>query len=232
MPARVALVVTSAGHFDGSGHLTGLWFSELSRVYDECLRQGVTPVVVSIRGGRVPLEPRSRRGQSGQVRRRYHDQEFVDLLDSTDAISALDPGAVDGLYLAGGHGAMLDFPDCPALAAVVSAIAAADKPLGAVCHGPAGLLGAQAADGTPLVAGRRLTSFSWLEECVARSAGLVPFDLEEALLERGARFSRAPLPLGPHCVVDGSLVTGANPATARRAGRALVRQVGRRTGSA
>jgi putative intracellular protease/amidase len=48
----------------------------------------------------------------------------------------------------------------------------------------------------------------------------VPFLLETALRERGARYSKAAL-WQPHIVVSGKLVTGQNPASATGVGRAV-----------
>ena len=51
----------------------------------------------------------------------------------------------------------------------------------AVCHGPAGLLGAKKADGSSILAGHRVTGFSNSEEKVVGAK--VPFSLEDRLKE-------------------------------------------------
>ena len=61
----------------------------------------------------------------------------------------------------------------------------------AVCHGPAALVGATKADGTPLVAGHRFAAFSNDEErAVGFLAEVVPFLLEGKLTELGGRYER------------------------------------------
>lgn len=50
----------------------------------------------------------------------------------------------------------------------------------------------------------------------------LPFLLESALIERGARFEKAGL-WQEHVVVDRRLITGQNPASAKKVGEELVK---------
>lgn len=45
------------------------------------------------------------------------------------------------------------------------------------------------------------------------------------MLRRGARYERAGLPYAPHVVIDGRLITGQNPASARTTAQAMLRQL-------
>ncbi|MEA9649596.1 type 1 glutamine amidotransferase domain-containing protein [Xanthomonas campestris pv. raphani] len=96
----------------------------------------------------------------------------------------------------------------------------ADMLVAAVCHGPSALLGITLDDGTALVQGRRVTGFSTAEEDGYARAD-VPFDLESALREEGALYV-AGADWQPHVVVDGTLITGQNPASAGPLAHALV----------
>jgi putative intracellular protease/amidase len=64
---------------------------------------------------------------------------------------------------------------------------------------------------------------SWREEKLAKRAEAVPFNLEAAMKERGARYERATLPFVEHVVQDGRLITGQNPGRPRRVGKAVVK---------
>jgi putative intracellular protease/amidase len=70
-------------------------------------------------------------------------------------------------------------------------------------------------DGSHLVAGRNLTGFSWREEVLAGVAKLVPYNVEERIQQRGGQYSKALLPFVSNVVVDGNLVTGQNPGSAK-----------------
>ncbi|SDK93647.1 hypothetical protein SAMN05216189_10598 [Pseudomonas delhiensis] len=65
------------------------------------------------------------------------------------------------------------------------------------------------------MAGRRLTGFSWREEILAGVAKKMPYNAEEEMKRRGARYEKALLPFVPRVVVDGRLVTGQNPQSAK-----------------
>ena len=75
---------------------------------------------------------------------------------------------------------------------------------------------AAVADGSLLVAGRRVTGFAWREEVLARVDRLVPYNAEEEMKRRGALYEKALVPFVPYTVVDGNLVTGQNPASAKK----------------
>ncbi len=85
-----------------------------------------------------------------------------------------------------------------------------------VCHGYCGLLDTTLSDGSLLVAGRKLTGFSWSEEVLARVDKLVPYNVEEEVKKRGARYAKGLVPFTSHVVVDGRLVTGQNPGLPKR----------------
>ncbi len=65
------------------------------------------------------------------------------------------------------------------------------------------------------VAGRRLTGYSWIEEVLAGVARKVPYNVEEEMKRRGALYERSLLPFTSKVVVDGRLVTGQNPQSAK-----------------
>ena len=96
------------------------------------------------------------------------------------------------MVLPGGQGTMVDYPDSAPLAKRVADFDDAGKVVAAVCHGPAGLVAARRADGSPVVAGRRVAAFTDSKE---RAMGLdqaVPFLLEIRLRELGAQHVAGP----------------------------------------
>ena len=82
--------------------------------------------------------------------------------------------------------------------------------IGAVCHGPSGLLQAKEIDGAPLVKGKRVNSFTNHETEQIELIGVEPFLLESRLCELGARFECSPN-FTSHATQNGRLITGQNP---------------------
>lgn len=226
---RVLIVVTSVGEYESVGYRTGLWLGELTHFWDYLHEAGGTATIASIAGGPVPLDPESLTQDVLEelgTRKRYADRAFMDLLDTTVSIADVAADDYDAIYLTGGHGVMFDFPDDPHLSRLLRDFHETGKVVSAVCHGPAGLLGATLANGEYLIAGRNVTGFSWPEEEFAHRADAVPFSLQARLEERGAVYSFAAEPFAPHVVEDGRLVTGQNPASARPVAEAVVKQLG------
>jgi putative intracellular protease/amidase len=126
------------------------------------------------------------------------------------------------IFYAGGHGTMWDFADHPELARMGGAIYDRGGVVGAVCHGPAGLVNIKLADGTYLVAGKNVAAFTNEEESAVKLEKVVPFSLQDKLVERGAKHQAAPK-FDAKVVVDGRLVTGQNPASATGVGEEMVK---------
>ena len=76
---------------------------------------------------------------------------------------------------------MYDFPDNAVLQAILKTHFESGKIVSAICHGVCGLLNVGLSDGQLLVAGKKITGFSWFEETLARRKKVVPFDLEAVL---------------------------------------------------
>lgn len=121
---------------------------------------------------------------------------------------------------------MWDFRS-PDLARLLTAFCEGGKIVSGVCQGPVGFLDAKLDDGGWLVQDKNLTAFSWAEEQTDDRDDVVPFNLEEELKARGARYTKAMLPFGKHVVEDGLLITGQNPASARGVGEAVARALRR-----
>ncbi|MDX8289770.1 type 1 glutamine amidotransferase domain-containing protein [Metabacillus indicus] len=204
MAKKILTVVTTADKITDD-HKTGLWLSEFAEPYEEFTSNGYEVTAASPKGGNVPLDPNSLEGvEENQW------QEARRVLQQTVHIDEVNGEDYDGIFLPGGHGTMFDFPDNKKLQELLVHFAESDKAIGAVCHGPAGLVGPVLSNGKPLVEGKRLTGFTDEEEVDTKLDQYMPFLLESKLVDLGAEFIRAPK-FTDHTEVDGKLVTGQNP---------------------
>jgi putative intracellular protease/amidase len=119
---------------------------------------------------------------------------------------------------------MWDFANSEAVQKVIREIWEAGGIVSAVCHGPAALVNATLSDGSYLVAGKKLASFTDEEEAEVKYTTVVPYLLASTLKARGALHQPAPN-WSEQVVTDGHLVTGQNPASARGVGEAVVAQL-------
>jgi putative intracellular protease/amidase len=227
---NILIVVTNVDQYESVGFRTGLWLGELTHFWDAVREQGFQSQLASPSGGWVPLDPQSlmmpEMGHNsrlgGDVTKHYRDKQFMDQLNRTLPLTDVSAADYDAIYLAGGHGTMWDFRS-PELGRLLAEFYESGKIVSAVCHGPVGFLEAKLSDGRWLVEDKEMTVFSWAEEKDDNRDDVVPFNLEEELKARGARYTKAMVPFGKHVVEDGLLITGQNPASARGVGEAVAR---------
>ena len=229
MDKKALIVVTNHSDFEHpKAEPTGLWLSELTHFYDEFEEAGVQMDIVSPGGGTIPIDRRSlgRLTLDKASRRRYEDPQFMSLLENTRSISDVDWEQYDVLYFAGGHGAMWDFADNEELHTLIREMYEAGRVVSAVCHGTAALQNVRLSDGEFLITDKKGTGFAYLDETIAGVRRFVPYNLQQRLKERGMIYSKALFPLAGHAVVDGQLITGQNPNSARRAAQATLEAIG------
>lgn len=224
MAKRVLIVSTSHDKLGDTDQLTGSWLEEIAAPYYVFKEAGCEVVLASIKGGAVPLDEASLSGDffTPAAKRFKDDAEAWAALQSTTPVADIStPADFDAVYLPGGHGIMYDGPDNADLARVLGAAAAAGKVVSAVCHGPAGLVGAQGPDGKPLVAGKKVTGFTNSEEAAVGKTHVVPWLLEDKLQELGGQYVKQG-DWAEFVVTDGRLVTGQNPSSSAEVAKAVV----------
>ncbi len=210
---QILIVVTSHSSMGSSEETTGLWLEELTTPYYAFIDANVAVTIASIKGGAIPIDPRSQKplGENpASVDRFLQDESALNATKNTPAIDDIDSSEYDAVFLPGGHGTMWDLPQSPTLATIISQAYAQNKVVAAVCHGPAGLVSATKPDGSPLVAGHQVSSFTNAEEDAMGLSDTVPFMLESKLKELGANFQGVEN-FQPFAIASGNLITGQNP---------------------
>lgn len=223
MPKRILNVVTNVGHYDDPSHETGLWLSELTHAWHVFEQAGFEQVLVSPQGGAVPLEPRSLKfpNYDRTAKAWRADPAKMALLESTRSPEEIDSSEFDAIYFTGGHAVMYDFPGSEGLQRITREIFERGGIVSSVCHGYCGLLDTKLSNGEYLIAGRKMTGFAWQEEVLARVDKLVPYNAEARAKERGALYEKGTLTFVSYTVVDGTLVTGQNPGSAKATAKAV-----------
>ncbi|CAK7274911.1 plasma membrane heat shock protein [Sporothrix epigloea] len=231
-PARRALIaITSASSpiHDGKD-TTGLFITEALHPFNVLTAAGFKVDMASETGKYTAdtnsLDPSALQGED---RATWEDTNstFRRKLDKMKPARELIPEDYGLFYAAGGHAALIDFPQAHALHEIAAQTWDKGGVVASVCHGPAifdGLLDLKTKQ--PLIKGKKLTGFTdegeealgIKEEVKAWGQPLV----EEMATKLGATYMRAPGPWDDYHVVDGRLVTGQNPASAASAARAAV----------
>lgn len=213
----VLFIVTNAAEIGPKKRKTGFFFAEVAHPFEELDKAGIAVEFATLLGGKPPEDAYDEK-DAGQ--RAFRESKAYRRMARSRKLSEVDVLDYDAILIPGGLGPMVDIARNPEVQHAVGRAWNGGMVVAAVCHGPCSLLGVKLQDGTPLVKGKRLTSFSNAEEDGYASAD-VPFELESALVAEGAKYESAPV-WQEKIVVDGRLMTGQNPASAGALGRALV----------
>lgn len=211
---NILMVITSHDRLGESGEKTGFWLEEVAAPYYRFRDAGAQVWLASPLGGQPPVDPRSEaeEAQTPATRRFATDAQAQRALADTRPLDDCEAHEFDAVFYPGGHGPLWDLAEDAHSIALIRAMLDAERPVAAVCHGPAALARVAEPDGTPLVQGRNVTGFTNTEESAVGLANLVPFRIEDTFIDQGARFTRGP-DFAPHVVADGLVVTGQNPAS-------------------
>lgn len=220
---KLLMILTSHKKIEGDVKDTGVWLGEFTDPYYEFIDKGYKIQLASPLGGEPPIDPRSLLTENlTPPNRRFHeDQQVQEAFKNTLPLSEVDADEYDAVFYPGGHGPMWDLAEDERNADLLLRFYEQEKPIGAVCHGPAAFL--KAADRKPeMLKGKKVTAFSNMEE---RGVGLyshIPFKLEDRLQELGADYQSATVPFTSKVVQDGLIITGQNPASAERTAQTLI----------
>ncbi|MEV0297496.1 type 1 glutamine amidotransferase domain-containing protein [Nocardia sp. NPDC050710] len=217
MSKRVLMVLTSTATLGDRGRPNGFNAAEAAHPWVVFRAAGFEIDLVSTAGGEPPRD---------EVDPTDPDQaaffaETAKQLADTPRPRDIDPACYDVVFFVGGHATMWDLPDNPELARLARTVYENGGVIAAVCHGPAALVGLTLSDGSYLVDGKRVAAFTESEEIAAGMIEIIPFVLAERLIAQGAQHRPAP-DWTEHVIRDGRLVTGQNPASARRTARQVV----------
>jgi putative intracellular protease/amidase len=226
----VLMILTAATawtQLDGTQRPSGFWAEEFATPH-RLLREAGVEVTLATPGGmpavvdKLSLSAQANNGNESRV------AELSAYLDSVAhelsrprRLEELDLTGFDAVLVPGGHGPMQDLAVSPAAGRLLAA--AMDDPrmiVASICHGQAAFLAA-GDESRWAFRGRRLTSFSNVEETQVGLAVNAPWLLEDRLRAAGARFE-AGAPWSSTVVVDGRLITGQNPQSAEAVVKALL----------
>jgi putative intracellular protease/amidase len=213
MKKKVLMVITSHDKLGNTEEKTGYWLSELSHPWHNFLNAGFEIDFVSPKGGEVPMDPRSLDKKDSINQIFLSNKYFQNKIKNTKSTSEINSLEYDAILFVGGHGVMWDFPENKTIIKIATDIYESKGIIGAVCHGPAGIVNIILSSGKYLVDGKNISAFTNEEEKALKLDSIVPFSLEDKLIERGAKIIKAKM-WNEKVSVDERLVTGQNPQSA------------------
>lgn len=212
---KILMILTSHQSLENTDKTTGVWLGEFTDPYYEFIDKGYEVTLASPQGGRPPLDPKSELTENiTSSNRRFKDDDIAQQrFNTTLTLSEVQADSFDALFYPGGHGPMWDLAKNDISARLILDFYKQNKPIAAVCHGPAALL--RAAEMNPeILKGRKVTAFSNKEEKLVGLYDNIPFSLQDKLQELGADYDASFIPFTSKVIADGLIITGENPASA------------------
>jgi putative intracellular protease/amidase len=212
----ILFVLTSHDKLGDTGNKTGFWIQEFASPYYTLTDKGANITLASPAGGRPPIAPSSDTpdAQTEATERFKKDQDLQKKMGNTTKLSEINEEDFDAVFYPGGHGPLWDLSQDKDSISLIEAFNKSGKPLGFVCHAPAALKEVKGTDGEPLVKNKKVAGFSNTEEEGVGLTDVVPFRVEDMLVENGGSYSKAD-DWQPYVVEDGNLITGQNPASSK-----------------
>jgi putative intracellular protease/amidase len=208
---KVLIIVSNANTIGPNKRRTGTFLPEVAHPYAEFDRASYHVDFASLTGDTPYLDALNLAADPDNLSfltgKGWADMQKAAML------SGVDVSDYDAIFIPGGLAPMVDMPENPLLKKVIKETYERGAVVGAVCHGPVSLLNVKLSDGSYLVDGKNIASFTNEEEDNYAKTD-VPFLLESALTAQGAIFHAAE-PWSANSIADGTLVTGQNPASAK-----------------
>lgn len=220
---NILFVLTSHSQLGDTGHKTGFWVEEFAAPYYKLADAGATITLASPKGGQPPIDPKSEApdAQTDATKRYYQDAALQEKMSNTKKLGEVKADDFDAVFYPGGHGPLWDLATDQQSINLIETLYQQQKPVALVCHAPAALANVKAADGSPLVKGKKVTGFTNSEEEAVQLTDIVPFLVEDKLKELGGEYSKAD-DWQSYVLQDGLLITGQNPASSEAAAEKLL----------
>ncbi|RUT69631.1 type 1 glutamine amidotransferase domain-containing protein [Flavobacterium cupreum] len=211
MNKKILIIVSNANAIGPNNRRTGIFLPEVAHPYAEFDKANYQIDFASLTGDTPYLDALNLANDSDNLA--FLTGKGWEAMQKAVKLSDVNVGQYDAVFVPGGLAPMVDMPENVLLKKVIKETYERNAVVGAVCHGPVSLLNVKLSDGSYLVNGKNITSFTDEEERGYAIAD-VPFLLESALTKQGAKFHAAAV-WSAHSIADGNLVTGQNPASAK-----------------
>lgn len=223
MSQKILILVTNHAFMGASDEANGTYAPEITHALHAFLEANKDYDIASIKGGAAPLYGTDVEGDpiNAEV---LADKIFTTRITNTKRTSELNLDDYDAVFYPGGFGLLSDLADNEDVGKLTAELFEKGAVIGAVCHGPAGLLPVKLSNGKYLIENLTVTGFTREEEIAYGSIDKIPFLLEEALTLKAGQYSKV-APWGEFVIEQDRVITGQNPTSARAVGESMLRRL-------
>lgn len=239
LPKRVLIALTSEfnNSFYPDGGFAGLYYSEVSHPYAIFTELGYAVDLVS-ETGKAGFDPHSIAAPALNEEELKAFNSYSDKYALRDAVengrilkaSEVDASAYSVFFAAGGHGACYDFPTASNLHRLANEIYQRGGVVSAICHGPLIFANLKnSATGEYLIKDHKITGFTDEAEGIIGVADSMKSNnlktCKTVADEQGGIYVPPTGPWDDFSIVDGRIVTGANPFSAHSSAKLSIETI-------
>lgn len=222
--SKILIVLTSHSDLGDTGEKTGFWLPELTHPYYEFKKAGYTVDVASIEGGMAPLDSKAFEEADDYHQVFLNDAVLMAKVMRSIPLAQINADDYQAILFSGGSGPMWDFPNNADISRISSSIYENKGVVSAVCHGNAALVNLTLSDGSLLIKDKSVAAFTNEEEASLGTTKVIPFLLQDKLVERGAKHVMGKA-WQENVVVSDRLITGQNPASAKKVAQEIIKKL-------
>lgn len=220
---KILIFVTNHATLGSTNDANGTYAPELTHALDVFQKAKFDYDLVSIQGGEAPVYGKDIEDDAVNAKI-LADETFNSRIRNTLKATDINIDDYAAIFYPGGFGLLSDLATDATVATLSASHYEKGGLIGAVCHGPAGLLPITLSNGEKLLANKTVTGFTREEEVDYGTIENIPFLLEESLA-RSAKQYRKGQPWSELVVEDDRVITGQNPASAHAVAIAMVKHL-------
>ncbi len=219
---KVAMLISGYGNLDAA---LSYDLEELVQSYLIFHRNQVEIDIVTPQGGAVPVK--NNKDNISYIADFKENTSGLAKLANTLSAKQARKNQYDALFIVGGDGAVFDLPFDKNTQQWITSFATTNRPIAAVCHGPAALINVKLPDGNYFVQDKQVNSFTYIEDHAFKKENInkYPIIVQTELEKRGAKFV-SNSPMLPFVSQDEGLITAQNPTSVAKAAEALLIELG------
>jgi putative intracellular protease/amidase len=213
--SKILFIVSNQKTYGNSSIKTTNHFGEIVYAYDVLINAGYQVDFVSPKGGSVSY---GYLNKSNPIQKKYlNDAKLLEKFENTLKPNQVNVSAYKAVYYVGGGAAMFGVPENKNIQKIVMEVYEKNNGIvSAVCHGSAGIVNLKTSNGEYIYKGKNVNGYpDMFERKSAAYYKEFPFSIEQKLKSNGGKFSYSQKNRNQYYKVDGRLITGQDPSSAK-----------------
>jgi len=220
--SKILFIVSNQKTYGNSSIETSNHFGEIVYAYDVLINVGYQVDFVSPEGGAVSY---GYLNKSNPIQKKYlSNAMLLNKLKNTLNPKQVNVSDYKAVYYVGGGAAMYGVPENKSIQKIVMEVYEKNSGIvSAVCHGSAGIVNLKTSNGEYIYKGKKVNGYpDKFERKKAAYYKEFPFSIEQQLIKNGGKFSFSQKNRDQYYQVDGRLITGQDPSSAKKVAQKII----------